>query len=121
MLRSTRERLTLRRFAMMLLLTGAAIPVHADTGTTGGRTPGGSAWRFLPGRNHRHRAAAVPDLRPERDLDETAIESYGASTIDELLGELTAESGDDDETADPGQRRARQRPRATSANFRSKR
>jgi hypothetical protein len=37
------------------------------------------------------------DLLPERDLDRTAIDSYGVSTVDELLGEIQNEIGDDDD------------------------
>jgi iron complex outermembrane recepter protein len=35
------------------------------------------------------------DIQPERTLDQNAIESYGASTVDEILGELQVELGDD--------------------------
>ncbi|HKC01863.1 MAG TPA: hypothetical protein VKC17_00990 [Sphingomicrobium sp.] len=35
------------------------------------------------------------DIRPERELDENGIASYGASTIDELLGEVAVDLGDD--------------------------
>ena len=79
MLRSTRERLTLRRFAMMLLLTGAAIPVHADTGTTDGGTQAVQPGHSYPG-DIIVTGQRIYDLRAERDLDETAIESYGANT-----------------------------------------
>src|SRR3954454_5770454 len=37
------------------------------------------------------------DIRPERELDEGGIESYGVSTIDELLGEVAVDLGDDAE------------------------
>jgi len=37
------------------------------------------------------------DVQPERDLDEQGIESYGQSTIDELLGEIGAELGEDEQ------------------------
>src|SRR5690348_14157701 len=36
-----------------------------------------------------------PDILPERSLDQDAIDSYGASTVDDLLGELQVELGDD--------------------------
>lgn len=35
------------------------------------------------------------DIRPERELDELGIESYGVSTVDELIGNLEAELGED--------------------------
>ena len=35
------------------------------------------------------------DIRPERELDENGIASYGVSTIDELLGEVAVDLGDD--------------------------
>ena len=37
------------------------------------------------------------DIRPERELDENGIASYGLSTIDELLGEVAVDLGDDAE------------------------
>lgn len=37
------------------------------------------------------------DIRPERDLDRDAIDSYGISTVDELVGEIQAELGDDEQ------------------------
>ena len=36
-----------------------------------------------------------PNILPERSLDQDAIDSYGASTVDDLLGELQVELGDD--------------------------
>ena len=39
----------------------------------------------------------VLDVQPERDLDEQGIESYGQSTIDELLGEIQGELGDEEQ------------------------
>jgi hypothetical protein len=38
----------------------------------------------------------ISGIQPERDLDEQGIESYGQSTVDELLGELQNELGDDE-------------------------
>jgi hypothetical protein len=38
------------------------------------------------------------DIQPERQLDPDAIESYGVSTIDELLGEVQVELGEEAET-----------------------
>jgi iron complex outermembrane receptor protein len=35
------------------------------------------------------------DILPERSLDQDAIDSYGASTVDDILGEVQAELGDD--------------------------
>jgi hypothetical protein len=40
--------------------------------------------------------ALFPDIQPERTLDQTAIESYGVGTVDELLAEIQAELGDDE-------------------------
>src|SRR3954465_3269474 len=37
------------------------------------------------------------DVQPERNLDEGAISSYGLSTVEELLGEVQAELGEDEE------------------------
>jgi hypothetical protein len=36
------------------------------------------------------------DIEPEANLDRDAIDSYGASTVDELLGEVQAELGEDE-------------------------
>ena len=38
----------------------------------------------------------IVDIQPERELDQQGIESYGQSTIDELLGEIAAELGEDE-------------------------
>jgi hypothetical protein len=37
------------------------------------------------------------DIQPERELDPDAIESYGVSTIDELIGEVQVELGEESE------------------------
>jgi iron complex outermembrane receptor protein len=37
------------------------------------------------------------DVQPERSLDQDAIDSYGASTVDEILGDLQVELGEDAE------------------------
>jgi hypothetical protein len=37
------------------------------------------------------------DIQPERELDPDAIESYGVSTVDELLGEVQVELGEESE------------------------
>lgn len=38
----------------------------------------------------------ISGIQPERDLDQQAIESYGQSTIDELIAEVQGELGDDE-------------------------
>jgi len=91
----------LRRVASVLLLAGTASPVWADSSAAGASSA--SATDAQPsGSRDQSRDIIVtapplfPDIQPERSLDETAIESYGAGTVDELLQELQAELGEDD-------------------------
>lgn len=88
----------LRRFAVAALLAGTAGPISASSGVT---SADGSAAQAPPSRTSGQDIvvtgqALFPDIQPERNLDPTAIESYGVSTVDELIDELQAELGDDE-------------------------
>ena len=81
----------LRRLAVALLLAGVTAPVYADAVTAAGA-------QTQPENSNRDIIVTAPlfrDVTPEAIYDEDAIESYGVSTIDELLGEVQVELGDD--------------------------
>lgn len=78
---------------MALLLAGAAIPAEAATADS-------AAAQAPADDQNRDIIVTAPlfrDIVPEATYDEDAIESYGVSTIDELLGEVQVELGDDSE------------------------
>jgi hypothetical protein len=88
-----------RRLVLAALLAGTAVPVGASSAT---RAADNSAEAQPAPENQPQEIVVVgnplfPDIQPERNLDPTAIESYGVSTVDELLAELQAELGDDEE------------------------
>src|SRR4051812_22960109 len=88
----------LRTFAVAALLAGTAGPISASSGVT---SADGSAAQAPPSTTSGQDIvvtgqALFPDIQPERNLDPTAIESYGVSTVDELIDELQAELGDDE-------------------------
>lgn len=88
----------LRSVAIAVLLTGAAAPLCAASTAS---TANESAAQSQPGETSPQDIivtgqALFPDIQPERNLDTTAIESYGVSTVDDLLAELKAELGDDE-------------------------
>src|SRR5690349_8611388 len=96
--RTTRAGPSLRRFAVAVLLVGTAGPISASNSSTAAE---GSASQSQPAPTTGQDIvvtgqALFPDIQPERNLDPTAIESYGVSTIDELIDELQAELGDDE-------------------------
>jgi hypothetical protein len=82
----------LRRLAFALLLAGAAI--HAEMAAAADAQP----QQDDPNRDIVVTAPLFHDIQPERQLDQDAIESYGVSTIDELLGEVQVELGEEAET-----------------------
>lgn len=84
-----------RRLALVILLAGTAVPVCASS-TNAGSTEA-QAVQDLPPDIIVVGRPLFPDIQPERNLDTTAIESYGVSTVDELLGEIQAELGDDEQ------------------------
>jgi hypothetical protein len=84
-----------------LLLAGTAHPAYAD-GPFATAAVTASASQPAPEIDtSRDIIVTAPplfrDLLPERELDRTAIDSYGVSTVDELLGEIQNEIGDDDD------------------------
>jgi hypothetical protein len=81
----------LRRLAVALLLAGAAI--HAEMAIAADTQPQPED----PNRDIVVTAPLFHDIQPERQLDPEAIESYGVSTIDELLGEVQVELGEEAE------------------------
>ncbi len=82
-----------------MLLAGAALPVEAaDTETASNAA---ADQPTSPQSSQQAIVVTAPplfrDIQPEQSLDETGIESYGVSTVDELLGEVQGELGDDEE------------------------
>jgi len=97
----------LSRAAFTALLAGVATPAltatSAGAGSNGSATVANAASGEQPSpapanpNDQTIYVTATPlfhDIRPERDLDRDAIDSYGISTIDELVGEIQAELGD---------------------------
>jgi iron complex outermembrane receptor protein len=90
----------LSRIALTALLAGAAMPAFA--GTASSTTNSAADAQPAPADQSQQEivVTAPPlfhDIQPERTLDQDAIDSYGASTVDEILGELQVELGDDTE------------------------
>ncbi|MFL6733699.1 MAG: hypothetical protein ACJ8EY_03270 [Sphingomicrobium sp.] len=78
-----------------MFFTSVAIPVQADTGAgaTATQTPNPAVPEEIIVTGNR----LFPDLSPELELDQRDIAGYGVSTVDELLGDVQAELGADDE------------------------
>jgi outer membrane receptor protein involved in Fe transport len=85
------------RFGAGLLLTAAAVP--ALSAITEAAATAQSPQAAEPPEIVVIGERLFRDVRPERDLDETAISTYGVSTIDELVAELQGEldGSEDDE------------------------
>jgi hypothetical protein len=83
--------------AIALLLGGAALgaPGAAVAATASGAA--GAAAQPLPDEIVIFAPQAFRDLRPERELDQQSIAGFGVSTVDDLLGELADELGEDEE------------------------
>ncbi|HET9817043.1 MAG TPA: hypothetical protein VFQ33_14900, partial [Xanthobacteraceae bacterium] len=90
----TIARCTVSRTALALLISSAAIPLEAARAAAAAQSsPTDQSQQAII-------ITAPPqfrDIQPERELDQQAIESYGLSTIDELLGEVEVELGDEGE------------------------
>ena len=93
----SRNRRLTQSLAVAILLAGTATPaLAADSGAS-------TTTDAAPTPEDAHQDIVVtarplfPDVQPERNLDPTGIESYGVSTVDELLGEIQSELGDDEE------------------------
>lgn len=96
--RSFARRSAIERAVLVLLLSSVAAPAHAGSSTAAGSDatqPATSDPRAQPIIVTAPRL--FPDVQPERELDEQAIAGYGVSTVDELLGEVAVELGDDAE------------------------
>jgi len=83
-----------------LLLAGATFPVNAGEPLAAAAAI--SSTQATPGAERTQDIVVIApplfrDVQPERELDRTAIDSYGVSTVDELLSELQNEIGDIDE------------------------
>jgi len=95
---------SLSRAALAALLAGVATPAltaaSAASGSSGAST---TEAQPAPDQNNRDQTIYViapplfPDVQPERSLDQDAIESYGASTVDEILENIEVELGEDAE------------------------
>lgn len=85
--------LRLRRISVAALLAGTAAPCLAASDAAQGPSAatGSNQEIIVTGQ------ALFHGVRPERDLDENGISSYGSSTVDELLDELRAELGESPE------------------------
>jgi hypothetical protein len=82
----------IRRVAVAILLAGAACPAHAGTPAdtaVAAQEPSQQLQEIIVTGQY-----LFHDIQPERQLDEQGISSYGASTVDELLGEIQSELGD---------------------------
>jgi iron complex outermembrane recepter protein len=84
---------------MPIFLAGAAIPVHATSAAADGAAS--QPTQPAPAQPQQEIVvtgqALFPNIQPERNLDPTGIESYGLSTVDELVGEIENELGDTDD------------------------
>jgi hypothetical protein len=75
-----------------------AYPVHADSTASSSLA---AAAQPVPSEPHQEIVVTAPpifrDVRPERDLNEQGIASYGVSTVDELISELQSEFDSDED------------------------
>jgi hypothetical protein len=88
----TIARCTASRAAIAALISNVAIPLEAASTAAATQNPISDQQAII--------ITAPPqfrDIQPERELDQDAIDSYGLSTIDELLGEVEVELGDEGE------------------------
>lgn len=81
-------------------LTAAATATANNSSSSGADTASGTQSTTNPtDQNDQTIYVTAPplfrDILPERSLDQDAIDSYGASTVDDLLGEVQVELGDD--------------------------
>ena len=89
----------LSRIAFALLLTSAAAPALAAAATGAATSGAAAAADGQPATDQSQQEIIVNapplfrDIQPERTLDQDAIESYGVSTIDELLAEVQVDLG----------------------------
>ena len=99
-----RHRRPLRRTIVTILLASASIPANAATSGSAAESSSGAsgAQQSASDPSQQEIVITAPPLfrgiMPERSLDQEAIQSYGISTIDELVGQIEIELG---ESQDP--------------------
>jgi iron complex outermembrane receptor protein len=97
---ATMVRCSVSHAALALVLSAVAVPVAAAAAAAA--TAAAQDAQSPSGNPNQEIVIIAPplfrDITPERALDEEAISSYGVSTIDELLGEVQVELGEEDET-----------------------
>jgi iron complex outermembrane recepter protein len=93
------QRHPFRRTAVAILLASASVPLQAaaSSSTTDGQPASDSSRQQQQQDIIINAPPLFRDIQPERSLDQDAIDSYGASTVDEILGDLQVELGDDAE------------------------
>jgi hypothetical protein len=87
-------------FAALLAGAAATVPSASAAATVAASTGSAAASSTAQTEPEEIIIIAPPvfrDLRPERQLDQQAIAGYGVSTVDDLLNELSAELGEDEE------------------------
>ena len=93
-----RPRRRLSRIALAALLAGVAMPAFAGTSSS---STADAAQPAPTDQSQQEIIVTAPplfrDIQPERTLDQDGIDSYGASTVDEILGDLAVELGDPDD------------------------
>ena len=95
----------LSKAALAALLAGVATPALTAAAAGSGSSAASAAADAQPAPDQSSRdqtiyvtgRALYPDIQPERSLDQDAIDSYGASTVDEILNDLQVELGEDAE------------------------
>src|ERR1051326_6538499 len=92
------------RIAASVLMLGAALPALAQTPQTQTQTQAPAPTPTPTPENPAPEsvvitAQGVPliDVAPEQSYDEQRIRGYGQSTVEDLLGQVMGELGDDDE------------------------
>ncbi|MGE5562175.1 MAG: hypothetical protein ACM3ZV_02580 [Bacillota bacterium] len=92
-----------KQAAVAILLASASVPAHAAATAGGSSADGTSSGQAPPPIDPSQQDIIINapplfrDIQPERSLDQDAIESYGASTVDEILTDLQVELGEDAE------------------------
>jgi hypothetical protein len=79
-----------------MLIAGTAFPALATVATTTNEAAGQPAPPEVRQEIIVTGQALFRDIRPEAELDEDGIASYGASTVDQLLSEVQQDLGEDD-------------------------
>ena len=87
--------------AIALLLASASIPADATAAAAADAMSGAQPTATPTDQSQQDIIINAPplfrDIQPERSLDQDAIDSYGASTVDEILNDIQVELGDEAE------------------------